>query len=50
MPSFLDSLSIFFIIIMGYKGYKKGLIEEFGRTLSLIFAVFLFNVKKHISF
>ena len=41
MPSFLDSLAIFFIIIMGYSGYKKGFIEEFGRTLSLIFAVFL---------
>ena len=41
MPSFLDSLAIFFIITMGYSGYKKGLIEEFGRTLSLIFAVFL---------
>ena len=41
MPSFLDSLAIFFIITMGYSGYKKGLIEEFGRTLSLTFAVFL---------
>ena len=41
MPSFLDSLAIFFIIIMGYSGYKKGFIEEFGRTLSLVFAVFL---------
>ena len=41
MPSFLDSLAIFFIIIMGYGGYKKGFIEEFGRTLSLVFAVFL---------
>ena len=41
MPSFLDSLAIFFIFIMGYSGYKKGFIEEFGRTLSLVFAVFL---------
>ena len=41
MPSFLDSIAIFFVILMGYKGYKKGLIEEFGRTLSLIFAVIL---------
>ena len=41
MPSFLDSLAIFFIIIMGYNGYKKGFIEELGRTLSLVLAVFL---------
>tara|TARA_B100001248_G_scaffold206935_1_gene160975 strand:+ start:5182 stop:5709 length:528 start_codon:yes stop_codon:yes gene_type:complete len=41
MPSFLDSLAIFFIITMGYSGYKKGFIEEFGRTLSMVFAVFL---------
>tara|TARA_B100001248_G_C27141086_1_gene344605 strand:- start:114 stop:641 length:528 start_codon:yes stop_codon:yes gene_type:complete len=38
MPSLIDSLSIFFIIIMGYRGYKKGFIEEFGGTLSLVFA------------
>ena len=48
MPSFLDSLAIFFIITMGYSGYKKGLIEEFGRTLSLIFAVFLSMSKKEL--
>ena len=41
MLSFLDSLAILFIIIMGYSGYKKGFIEEFGRTVSLVFAVFL---------
>ena len=41
MPSFLDSLAIFFIFITGYSGYKKGFIEEFGRTLSLIFALFM---------
>ena len=45
MPPFIDSLAIFFIIIMGYSGYKKGLIEEFGRTLSLIFAV-IFSLSK----
>ena len=41
MPSFLDSLAIFFIIIMGYSGYKKGFIEELGRMLSLVLVVLL---------
>ena len=41
MPSFLDSLAIFFIIIMGYSGFAKGFIEELGRLLGLIFAVFV---------
>jgi uncharacterized membrane protein required for colicin V production len=41
MPSFLDSLAIFFIIIMGYSGFSKGFIEEFGRLLGLVFAVFV---------
>ena len=41
MPPFLDSLAIFFIITMGYSGYKKGFIEEFGRTLSLVLAVLI---------
>jgi len=41
MPSFLDSLAIFFIIIMGYSGFIKGFIEEFGRLLGLILAIFV---------
>ena len=49
MPSFLDSLAIFFIFITGYSGYKKGFIEEFGRTLSLIFALLL-SLSKSPSF
>jgi len=49
MPSFLDSLAIFFIIIMGYSGFKKGFIEEFGRLLSLIFAVFV-SMSKSVAF
>ena len=49
MPSFLDSLAIFFIIIMGYSGFSKGFIEEFGRLLGLVFAV-LFSISKSISF
>ena len=41
MPSFLDSLAFSFIIIFGYNGFKKGFIEELGRTLSLLFAVLI---------
>ena len=49
MPSFLDSLAIFFIIIMGYSGFTKGFIEEFGRLLGLILAVFI-SMSKSVSF
>ena len=49
MPSFLDSLAIFFIIIMGYSGFSKGFIEEFGRLLGLIFAVFI-SMSKSVFF
>ena len=41
MPLFLDSLAILFIIIIGYSGFTKGFIEELGRTLGLIFAIFI---------
>ena len=50
MPSFLDSLAIFFIIIMGYSGFTKGFIEEFGRLLGLIFAVFVSMSKSVLLF
>ena len=49
MPPFLDSLAIFFIIIMGYSGFTKGFIEEFGRLLGLIFAVFV-SMSKSVAF
>ena len=49
MPSFLDSLAILFIIIMGYSGFTKGFIEEFGRLLGLIFAVYV-SVSKSVAF
>ena len=49
MPSFLDSLAFFFIIIMGYSGFTKGFIEEFGRLLGLVFAVFV-SMSKSIAF
>ena len=49
MPSLLDSLAIFFIIIMGYNGFTKGFIEEFGRLLGLILAVFV-SMSKSVAF
>ena len=49
MPSFLDSLAIFFIIIIGCSGFKKGFIEEFGRLLGLIFAVSV-SMSKSVAF
>ena len=49
MPAFLDSLAIFFIIIMGYSGFAKGFIEEFGRLLGLIFAIFV-SMSKSVAF
>jgi len=47
MPLFLDSLAIFFIIIMGYNGFTKGFIEEIGRLLGLIFAI-LVSISKSV--
>ena len=41
MPLFLDSLAILFIVIMGYSGFTKVFIEEVGRLLGLIFAIFI---------
>ena len=41
MPLFLDTLAILFIIIMGYSGFTNGFIEEIGRLLGLIFAIFI---------
>ena len=49
MPSFLDSLAFLFILIMGYSGFTKGFIEELGRLLGLIFAVFV-SMSKSIVF
>jgi uncharacterized membrane protein required for colicin V production len=41
MIQFLDALAIFFIISMGALGFKRGLVEELGRLLGLIFATIL---------
>ena len=34
----IDALAIFFIITMGVIGFRRGLVEELGRLLGLIFA------------
>jgi len=34
----IDALAIFFIIAMGLIGFRRGLVEEMGRLLGLIFA------------
>ncbi|MDG2398073.1 MAG: hypothetical protein P8M59_02030, partial [Candidatus Marinimicrobia bacterium] len=34
----IDALSIFYTIVMGLIGLQRGLVEEMGRLLGLIFA------------
>ena len=41
MIQFLDALSIFFILSTGAIGFRRGLLEELGRLLGLIFATIL---------
>ena len=36
-----DGLVVFFILLLGYNGFKKGLIEELGRLLGLVVALLL---------
>ena len=38
---FLDGLAVVFILLMGYNGFSKGLIEELGRLLGLVCAIFI---------
>ena len=38
---FLDVLAIVYILLMGYNGFSKGLIEELGRLLGLVVAILL---------
>ena len=38
MIQFLDALAIFFIISTGVIGFRRGLLEELGRLLGLLFA------------
>ena len=47
MIQFLDALAIFFIIIMGVIGFQRGLLEELGRLLGLIFAT-IFSLNLYI--
>ena len=39
MSWFLDVLAVFFIILLGSVGYKRGFIEELGRLIGLIMAI-----------
>ena len=41
MSWFLDGLALLFIVLLGVIGFKRGLIEEFGRLLGLIFAILI---------
>ena len=47
MIQFLDALAFFFIITMGVIGFRRGLIEELGRFLSILFAT-IFALKFYI--
>ena len=40
MILFLDVLAIFFVVIMGGVGFRRGFIEEIGRLLGLIISTF----------
>ena len=47
MIQFLDALAIFFIICSGAIGFRRGLLEELGRLLGLIFAT-IFSLNSYI--
>ncbi|MFL3025777.1 MAG: CvpA family protein [Candidatus Neomarinimicrobiota bacterium] len=47
MIQFLDALAIFFIISSGAIGFRRGLLEELGRLLGLIFAT-IFSLNFYI--
>ena len=38
---FLDGLVVVFILLLGYNGFNKGLIEELGRLFGLALAILL---------
>ena len=42
---FLDGLVVVFILLLGYNGFNKGLIEELGRLLGLVLAI-LFSISQ----
>ena len=41
MIQFVDALAFFFIITMSVIGFQRGLIEELGRFLGLLFATII---------
>ena len=41
MTWFLDGLAILFVLFLGYNGFNRGLIEEFGRLVGLIIAILI---------
>tara|TARA_B100001758_G_C18320500_1_gene562925 strand:- start:200 stop:727 length:528 start_codon:yes stop_codon:yes gene_type:complete len=41
MTWFLDGLAILFILFLGYNGFNRGFIEEFGRLVGLIIAILI---------
>ena len=41
MILFLDALTVLFLVVMGFFGFRRGLIEELGRLLGLILATIL---------
>ena len=41
MTWFLDGLAVFFILLLGIIGFKRGFIEELGRLIGLIFAILI---------
>ena len=47
MIQFIDALAIFFIIISSIIGFKRGIIEELGRFLGIIFSS-IFALKLYI--
>jgi len=47
MIQFLDALAFFFLIGMSIIGFRRGLVEELGRLLGLIFAT-VFSLKFYV--
>ncbi len=41
MAWFLDGFAILFILLLGYNGFNRGLVEELGRLVGLIIAILI---------
>ena len=48
MIQFLDVLAVFFIVAMGLVGFRRGLVEEMGRLIGLVFAT-IFALQLYIA-